>query len=251
MDQDDAIPNQEKSVAALEDRCNVPARSQDTLSVPVMTVRGLSRCSATDGSCDPALQPVDVELRRGELLAMYGPPKCGKSALLRILAGIDAPNSGTLLWNACDLATATEKTLRSYRREHVGMVFPFPNLLPALTLRQNLALGAESLHPPMSAEAALALVGLEHKLDEPAAGLTICEQQCAAIARAIVKRPSVLLCDEPSGALDAVGAARVLAILSTVCRALDVAGVLATSNDRVAASAHRCVTLCCTPPAQA
>ena len=149
-----------------------------------------------------ALRGVDVSLAEGELVCLLGPSGSGKSTLLNILGGLDLPTSGRVLYRGRDLAAATEAQLTDYRRRHVGFVFQFYNLIPSLTARENVGLVTEIVAAPLAPEEALGLVGLQDRLDHFPAQLSGGEQQRVAIARAIAKRPEVLLCDEPTGALD-------------------------------------------------
>ena len=149
-----------------------------------------------------ALAGVDLDLYEGEFVVLLGPSGSGKSTLLNILGGLDVPTSGTVHYRDHDLTDADERDLTEYRREHVGFVFQFYNLIPSLTARENVALVTEIARDPMTPEEALALVGLGERLDHFPAQLSGGEQQRVAIARAIAKRPDVLLCDEPTGALD-------------------------------------------------
>ena len=167
-----------------------------------------------------ALRGVDLDLNEGELVVLLGPSGSGKSTLLNILGGLDVPSSGHVLYRDRDLTVADEAELTDYRREHVGFVFQFYNLIPSLTARENVALVTEIVEQPMAPEEALALVGLGPRLDHFPAQLSGGEQQRVAIARAIAKRPAVLLCDEPTGALDISTGIVVLEALERVNREL-------------------------------
>src|SRR5688572_25748346 len=149
-----------------------------------------------------ALRGVDVELYEGELMVLLGPSGSGKSTLLNIVGGLDRPTSGEVLYRGKPLTHASERELTAYRRHHVGFVFQFYNLIPSLTARENVALVTDIVENPMAAEEALELVGLGARLDHFPSQLSGGEQQRVAIARAIAKRPEILLCDEPTGALD-------------------------------------------------
>ncbi|HUW51726.1 MAG TPA: ABC transporter ATP-binding protein, partial [Sulfuricella sp.] len=150
----------------------------------------------------PALRALDLEMYQGELVVLLGPSGSGKSTLLNILGGLDTPTSGEAFWRDHNLATASERELTEYRRDHVGFVFQFYNLISSLTVRENVALVTEIAPDPMTPEEALRLVGLEQRMDHFPSQISGGEQQRVAIARAIAKRPDVLLCDEPTGALD-------------------------------------------------
>jgi putative ABC transport system ATP-binding protein len=168
----------------------------------VFTARGLSK-TYTSGEVEVrALRGVDLEIRAGEVVVLLGPSGSGKSTLLNIMGGIDHATSGYLSFGTQDLTTLDDRGLTAYRRQHVGFVFQFYNLVPSLTAYENVALVTEIAEHPMRPEEALALVGLETRMDHFPAQLSGGEQQRVAIARAIAKRPEVLLCDEPTGALD-------------------------------------------------
>src|SRR5512136_1167525 len=190
-----------------------------------------------------ALRGVDLDLFQGELVVVLGPSGSGKSTLLNVLGGLDAPTAGQVRWRDHDLAVADDALLTEYRRDHVGFVFQFYNLVPSLTARENVALAAEIAKRPMTAEEALALVDLSPRLDHFPSQLSGGEQQRVAIARAVVKRPDVLLCDEPTGALDAATGRLVLAALLSVNRDLGTTTVLITHNAGIAAIADRVIRI--------
>jgi putative ABC transport system ATP-binding protein len=190
-----------------------------------------------------ALDGVDFTLRAGELLVLLGPSGSGKSTLLNILGGLDVPSSGRVLFGAEDLTDADEEHLTDYRRHHVGFVFQFYNLIPSLTARENVALVTDIADDPLEPEEALALVGLGERLDHFPAQLSGGEQQRVAIARAVAKRPSILLCDEPTGALDFRTGILVLEVLERINRELHAATALITHNAAIAEFADRVVTL--------
>jgi putative ABC transport system ATP-binding protein len=190
-----------------------------------------------------ALDGVDFTLHAGELLVMVGVSGSGKSTLLNILGGLDVPTSGRVLFENEELTDAGEDALTRYRRKHVGFVFQFYNLIPSLTARENVALVTEIADDPLEAEDALALVGLGGRLDHFPSQLSGGEQQRVAIARAVAKRPSVLLCDEPTGALDFRTGILVLDVIERVNRELGTATAVITHNAPIAAMADRVVTL--------
>jgi putative ABC transport system ATP-binding protein len=190
-----------------------------------------------------ALRGVDLELREGELVVLLGPSGSGKSTLLNILGGLDLPSSGRVLYHGRDLTAAGETELTAYRRAHVGFVFQFYNLIPSLTARENVALVTEIVAHPLTPEDALELVGLGARLDHFPAQLSGGEQQRVAIARAIAKRPAVLLCDEPTGALDVATGIVVLEALARVNRELGTCTALITHNAAIAAMADRVIHL--------
>jgi putative ABC transport system ATP-binding protein len=186
-----------------------------------------------------ALRGVDLEIRRGELVVLLGPSGSGKSTLLNILGGLDTPTAGTALWRDHDLTRAGETELTRYRRDHVGFVFQFYNLIPSLTARENVALVTEMLPNAMAPEEALGLVGLGDRLDFFPAQLSGGEQQRIAIARAIAKRPDVLLCDEPTGALDYATGKLVLDVIARVNAELGTTAIVITHNAPIAKIADR------------
>jgi putative ABC transport system ATP-binding protein len=190
-----------------------------------------------------ALRGVDFDVSAGEFVVLLGPSGSGKSTLLNILGGLDIPTSGEVIYKDHNLTTAGEAALTEYRRTHVGFVFQFYNLIPSLTARENVALVTEIVDRPMRPEDALAMVGLEHRFDHFPAQLSGGEQQRVAIARAIAKRPDVLLCDEPTGALDITTGVVVLEAIERVNRELATATVVITHNAAIAGIADRVVRL--------
>jgi putative ABC transport system ATP-binding protein len=190
-----------------------------------------------------ALRGVDMDLNEGELLVLLGPSGSGKSTLLNILGGLDTASSGQVLYRDQDLTKADDARLTAYRRHHVGFVFQFYNLIPSLTARENVAIVTEIARNPMAPEEALDLVGLGERLDHFPAQLSGGEQQRVAIARAIAKRPAVLLCDEPTGALDSETGIVVLQALERVNRELGTATAIITHNVAQAEIAERVVQL--------
>jgi len=182
---------------------------------------------------------VDMELYRGELVVLLGPSGSGKSTLLNILGGLDVPTAGSVRFRDHDLTAADERARTRYRREHVGFVFQFYNLVPSLTARENVALVTEIAADPMAPAEALALVGLEARMDHFPAQLSGGEQQRVAIARAIAKRPEILLCDEPTGALDSDTGILVLEAIDQVNRELGTTTAVITHNSVVADIADR------------
>jgi putative ABC transport system ATP-binding protein len=190
-----------------------------------------------------ALRQVTLALDEGQFVVLLGPSGSGKSTLLNIIGGLDVPTSGRVLYRDIDLTQADEGDLTSYRREHVGFVFQFYNLIPSLTAVENVALVTEISTNPMAPEDALGLVKLEGRLDHFPAQLSGGEQQRVAIARAIAKRPSVLLCDEPTGALDISTGIVVLEALQRVNAELGTTTVVITHNAAIASMADRVVRL--------
>jgi len=214
-----------------------------TVTAPVFEARGLTKTYQMGEVSVQALRGVDFDLFPGEFVVLLGPSGSGKSTLLNILGGLDLPTSGEVVYKDHNLTQASEAELTEYRRTHVGFVFQFYNLIPSLTARENVALVTDIVEHPMTAEEALRLVGLDHRLDHFPAQLSGGEQQRVAIARAIAKRPDVLLCDEPTGALDITTGVVVLDALDTVNRELGTATVVITHNAAIAGMANRVVRL--------
>src|SRR5512143_2413850 len=190
-----------------------------------------------------ALQGVDLDLYEGEFVVILGPSGSGKSTLLNILGGVDAPTRGEVSFRDHDLVAADDRALTRYRREHVGFVFQFYNLIPSLTALENVALVTDIAENPMDPAEALRLVGLGDRLDHFPAQLSGGEQQRVAIARAVAKRPDVLLCDEPTGALDYPTGRLVLEVLERVNREMGTLTVVITHNAAIAAMAERVIRI--------
>jgi len=210
---------------------------------PVFVATGVTKRYPMGEMTVDALRGVDFQLFEGEFVVLLGPSGSGKSTLLNILGGLDVPTSGAVTYRDHLLTRATEAELTRYRREHVGFVFQFYNLIPSLTARENVALVTDIAERPMTPEAALAMVGLTERLDHFPAQLSGGEQQRVAIARAIAKCPDVLLCDEPTGALDVTTGIVVLEALARVNRELRTSTVVITHNAAIAAMADRVVRL--------
>jgi putative ABC transport system ATP-binding protein len=190
-----------------------------------------------------ALDGVDLALHAGELLVLLGVSGSGKSTLLNILGGLDVPTEGRVFFRGTELTEADDDELTNYRRRHVGFVFQFYNLIPSLTARENVALVTDIAEDPLEAEDALALVGLGDRIDHFPAQLSGGEQQRVAIARAVAKRPSILLCDEPTGALDFRTGILVLDVIERVNRELGTATAVITHNAPIAEIADRVITI--------
>ena len=186
-----------------------------------------------------ALRGIDLLLYAGELVVLLGPSGSGKSTLLNILGGLDVPTAGHVWYHGEDLTSASDAELTAFRREHVGFVFQFYNLIPSLTARENVAIVTEIAPQPLASQEALTMVGLTDRLDHFPAQLSGGEQQRVAIARAIAKRPVVMLCDEPTGALDSSTGIRVLDALEQVNRTMGTTTVIITHNVDIARMAHR------------
>jgi putative ABC transport system ATP-binding protein len=190
-----------------------------------------------------ALRGIDLDLYAGELVVLLGASGSGKSTLVNILGGLDTATSGTVLYRDQDLTSADDRGLTEYRRNYVGFVFQFYNLIPSLTARENVALVTEIAEDPMTPEEALTLAGLPERMDHFPAQLSGGEQQRVAIARAISKRPAVLLCDEPTGALDSSTGVIVLEALDRVNRELGTTTAIITHNVVQAEMARRVIHL--------
>ena len=219
------------------------ATATATATATVFTARDLCKTYQMGEVQVKALQDVDLEIRRGEFIVLLGPSGSGKSTLLNILGGLDRPSSGEVWYLDHKLTGATEKDLTRFRREHVGFVFQFYNLIPSLTARENVAAVTEIAESPMRPEEALRIVGLGERLDHFPAQMSGGEQQRVAIARAIAKNPAVLLCDEPTGALDSETGVVVLEALEKVNRELGTLTVLITHNVGIADMADRVIRL--------
>ena len=205
----------------------------------VFVARGLTKTYHMGEVEVPALRALDIEIYQGEFVVLLGPSGSGKSTLLNILGGLDTPTSGEAFWRDHNLATADERELTVYRRDHVGFVFQFYNLISSLTVRENVALVTEIALKPMTPEEALKLVGLEHRMDHFPSQLSGGEQQRVAIARAIAKQPDVLLCDEPTGALDYQTGKVVLEVIAKINQELGTTAVVITHNASIAGMADR------------
>ena len=207
----------------------------------VFRVRGLTKIYGAGATEVRALSGVDLDLDEGELIVLLGPSGSGKTTLLNQIGGLDVPTAGELCYRDLDLTGADEDQLTHYRRESVGFVFQFYNLIPSLTARENVGLITEIARDPMPPETALGMVDLSHRLDHFPAQLSGGEQQRVAIARAIAKRPKVLLCDEPTGALDVRTGIVVLEAIERVNRELGALTILITHNAVMADMADRVI----------
>jgi len=219
------------------------AQSSVAQSRPVFEARGLSKVYRMGDVEVHALRDVSLELARGEFVVILGPSGSGKSTLLNILGGLDVPSSGTVRFMDHDLTVDDDVERTRFRREHVGFVFQFYNLIASLTALENVALVTEIAESPMPPEEALALVGLSDRLHHFPAQLSGGEQQRVAIARAVAKRPDVLLCDEPTGALDYETGVLVLEVLAQVNRDLGTTVAVITHNAAIAAMGDRVIRM--------
>ena len=209
----------------------------------VFRAHGLSKTYGSGEVEVRALHDVDLEIARGEFVVLLGPSGSGKSTLLNILGGLDVPSTGEVWFGDHRLSGASEAELTTYRREHVGFVFQFYNLIPSLTVRENVALVTDIAVDPMPVDEAIDLVGLTPRRDHFPAQLSGGEQQRVAIARAIAKRPQVLLCDEPTGALDYTTGKLVLEVIARINRELHTTAVVITHNAAIAGMADTVISL--------
>ena len=205
----------------------------------VFTAKGLTKTYRSGEVEVRALRGVDLEISGGEVVVLLGPSGSGKSTLLNIMGGLDHASSGQLFFKDTELTSLGDRALTSYRRQHVGFVFQFYNLMASLTAYENVALVTEIADHPMRPEEALALVGLETRMDHFPSQLSGGEQQRVAIARAIAKRPEVLLCDEPTGALDSKTGIRVIEALLSINAQLGTTTLIITHNATIRDVAHR------------
>lgn len=205
----------------------------------VFTARGLTKIYTSGDVEVRALRHLDLDVWAGEVVVLLGPSGSGKSTLLNIMGGIDRATSGRLFFKNLELTALEDRELTSYRRRHVGFVFQFYNLVPSLTAYENVALVTEIAEHPMRPEEALALVGLEARMDHFPSQLSGGEQQRVAIARAIAKRPDVLLCDEPTGALDSQTGIHVIEALLSVNSQLGTTTLIITHNASIRDVADR------------
>ncbi len=203
------------------------------------TGRDLRKIYVTGETEVHALRGVDLEIKAGEVLVLLGPSGSGKSTLLNIVGGLDRATSGQLWYGDTELSALDEAALTRFRRANIGFIFQFYNLIPSLTARENVSLVTDISDNPMPAEEALELVGLGERMDHFPAQLSGGEQQRVAVARAIAKRPGVLLCDEPTGALDSATGNRVLETLARANQELGTTLILITHNAGIAGMADR------------
>jgi putative ABC transport system ATP-binding protein len=208
-----------------------------------LAAEGLTKTYGLGALAIHALRGVDLALREGELVVLLGPSGSGKSTLLNILGGLDAPTGGAVRFRGTAITAFDDRALTRYRRDHVGFVFQFYNLIPGLTAEENVALVTEIARDPMTPREALDMVGLGDRARHFPAELSGGEQLRVAIARAIAKRPEILLCDEPTGALDSATGVRVLDAIDRVNRDIGTTTVLITHNVAIAGMAHRVVSL--------
>jgi putative ABC transport system ATP-binding protein len=208
---------------------------------PVLRTRALSRTYGDGPSAVHALREIDLEVEGGELIVLLGPSGSGKSTLLNILGGLDRATSGEVWFRGTNLAGLNDRALTDFRRRSVGFIFQFYNLIPSLTARENVDLVREIADSPLAAEEALDLVGLGERMDHFPAQLSGGEQQRVAVARALAKRPALLLCDEPTGALDLGTGVRVLEALVEINSRYGSTTLIVTHNADVARLGSRVI----------
>lgn len=219
-------------------------RQVDLKSRPVVfRMRGVTKTYQTEAVPVRALRGIDLDFAESEFTVILGPSGSGKSTLLNILGGLDVPTSGEVFYRETNLTKANVAALTWYRRKHVGFVFQFYNLIPSLTARENVALVTEIADRPMKPEDALEVVGLKERMNHFPAQLSGGEQQRVAIARAIAKRPDVLLCDEPTGALDVATGITVLEVIEQINREFGTTTAVITHNATIASIADRVISM--------
>jgi putative ABC transport system ATP-binding protein len=216
--------------------------STPRMAKTVFRTTAVTKVYGTGAASVQALRGIDIELYRGELVVLLGPSGSGKSTFLNILGGLDVPTEGQVFFQQTELTRLDDSGLTQFRRNHVGFVFQFYNLIPSLTARENVALVTEIAPHPLTPEKALTLVGLGERVHHFPAQLSGGEQQRVAVARAIAKQPEVLLCDEPTGALDSQTGIAVLEAIETINRELGTTTALITHNAGIAAMADRVIS---------
>jgi putative ABC transport system ATP-binding protein len=216
---------------------NAGERAMAGADDPVYRIENLAKHYGSGAGMVHALRGVSLDVARGAMIVLLGPSGSGKSTFLNIIGGLDSASEGHVWFGGRDLTSLDDRALTEYRRQNIGFVFQFYNLIPSLTARENVALITEIANDPMTPADALALVGLESRIDHFPSQLSGGEQQRVAIARAIAKRPAILLCDEPTGALDSVTGKRVLGALDTINRTLQTTVMIITHNAVIAGMA--------------
>ncbi len=222
-------------------QCRLDPAVPEKARADVISARGLTKVYGSGPTAVHALRGVDLDIAEGEFVVLLGPSGSGKSTLLNILGGLDVPSAGRWSFRGQAMEQANDAALTAYRRAHVGFVFQFYNLIASLTVLENVALVTELVEHPMSAREAVALVGLAERTEHFPAQLSGGEQQRVAVARAIAKRPELLLCDEPTGALDYATGKTVLQVLARVSQELSTTVVIITHNAAIAAMADRVI----------
>ncbi|MEQ8853428.1 ABC transporter ATP-binding protein [Gimesia sp.] len=209
----------------------------------LLSLQSISKTYTTGDVKVPVLHHVDLEIYAREFLVIVGPSGSGKSTLLNIVGGIDTPTEGEVYFQEQNVSRFNEQQLTRYRRENIGFVFQFYNLVPTLTARENVIVAADISADPMSPDEALELVGLSDRAEHFPAQLSGGEQQRVAIARALVKQPELLLCDEPTGALDLTTGRKILGVLADLNRELGKTVVIITHNSAIGQMARRVVRI--------
>jgi len=209
----------------------------------VFRVKGLTKVYPMGEVSVQALRGIDLDIAKGDFTVILGPSGSGKSTLLNMLGGLDIPTSGTIHYRGEELTSASPRQLTLYRRQHVGFVFQFYNLISSLTAGENISLVTDIAQSPMTVGEAIGLVGLADRVDSFPSQLSGGEQQRVAIARGIAKRPEVLLCDEPTGALDVSTGIGVLEAISSINRSLGTTTIVITHNVSIGQMADRVITM--------
>lgn len=217
------------------------AEQRSTSSIPAFTTKGLTKTYGEGPAAVHALRGIDLAIPDGEFVVLLGPSGSGKSTLLNILGGLDRPSAGQAFFKAQELTGLSDAELTRYRRDHVGFVFQFYNLMPSLNARENVELVTEIARDPLDADQALALVGLDQRAHHFPSEMSGGEQQRVAIARAVAKRPTVLFCDEPTGALDSATGRAVLKVLTDVNERLGTTVIIVTHAANTAQLADRVI----------
>jgi putative ABC transport system ATP-binding protein len=230
-----------RHLASDQRHCAAEVTMTEPAAASRFEVRGLTKIYPTSAGAVHALRGVDLDIQPGEMLVLLGPSGSGKSTLLNILGGLDRATRGEVRFGGRDLVQASDRDLTQYRRRSVGFIFQFFNLSPSLTARENVDLITEIADRPMPAADALALVGLEDRLDHFPAELSGGQQQRVAVARAIAKRPAVLFCDEPTGSLDSASGIQVLEAIQRVAGEVAATTMIVTHNATIASIADRVI----------
>lgn len=215
----------------------------DTTPPPLIEINDVTKTYQSGDVSVPVLKGIDLTLARGQFMVIVGPSGSGKSTLLNIIGGLDSPTSGNITFDGQDLSTLNEAELTRYRKEKIGFVFQFYNLIPTLTARENIDVATELVKDPLSSDEALKMVGLADRAHHFPSQLSGGEQQRVSIARAIAKKPQLLLCDEPTGALDLTTGRKILKVLAELDSDLEITVMLITHNSAIADMADSVVRL--------
>lgn len=220
-----------------------PSAEQTTSSTSILELRSVSKVYRMGDVDVPVLSDVNLAIEPGQITVIVGPSGSGKSTLLNLIGGIDRPTAGEILFRGDDISRYSERQLTDYRRQQVGFVFQFYNLVSTLNAWENVQVSTEIVRGAMDPHAALEIVGLGHREDHFPAQLSGGEQQRVAIARAVAKKPAILLCDEPTGALDLSTGRKILRALVELNRSLGMTILIITHNIAIAGIAHRLIRL--------